>query len=147
MFRLVTLAVVALLLVACSGESEGEADRDLDESIALVEMVPEVMKVVRVTEDNDPHDLAGRSEGVLAVAVVYDSRLECQSLSIECGAIIEKWSDRGEAKSRSESVKAHQQGMPMLGTEYHFLEGDTLLRVEGKLGKDQAAEYEKAFTG
>lgn len=145
MFRVLTILLIGWLLVACRGEKNVDPAGELDAAVAAIESLPSVSQVVEITESNDPHDLFGRSEGVVASAVFYDSRLRCATVSLECGAVVEVMSDPAEAKARSASVKALQQGMSMLGFEHHFLNGAILLRVDGALSAKQAAAYEAAL--
>jgi len=113
---------------------------------ALKNKIGSVQQVVTITEDNDPNDLIGRPSGYVSGAVIYDSRAQCSKLSVDCGATIEVWPSAGAAKTRSEYIEGLQKGSPVLGTEYHYLNGPALLRVAGKLKPTEAKEYESAFS-
>jgi len=143
--RLVALLVTALAFTGCEDDGSGSRP-SMDEMVSSIEELPSVEKVVRLTEDNDPNDLIGRPYGYDHAAVFVDSRLECGPPGVDCGAFLEVWGDAEEAKHRSEYIQALQKGAPMLGTEFHYLDGPMLLRVNGELGPSAADEYEQAFT-
>lgn len=155
MKKLVTLAVAAtLLLGACGGGSSNGGSSDGGSSSADATKVAEsiktsvesVGKVVTVTEDNDPNNKIGRPNGYVSAAVIYDEALDCgEDLGVDCGATVEVWSSADAAKERSEYIQGLQESSPMLGSEYNYLDGATLLRVSGDVKPSVAKEYEAAF--
>lgn len=100
-----------------------------------------------MTEDNDPNDLLGRPNGYKAAAVIKDPRLDepCDDLGVDCGVTIEEWDSAEDAKDRSDYIQGLLEEAPMLGSEYHYLDGPILVRVTGELSPSVAEEYEKAL--
>jgi hypothetical protein len=140
------LAVVLLAFTVAGCEEQKASEPSMDEVVTSIEGVGEVTEVVRLTEDDDPNDLIGRPNGYDHAAVFYDSRLpRCDAPGIDCGAFLEVWDDAEEAKSRSQYILALQEGAPMLGSEFHYLDGHFLLRVNGELKPSEAEEYEQAL--
>lgn len=134
------LAAIALM-AGCSGQAEGDGKSgDLSQ-------VDTVTKVVKITEANDPNDLLGRPNGYTASTVYHDGRAECdEPTAVDCGAKVEVFGSEEAAEARSAMIQAILKDAPILGSEYHYLNGASLLRVTGQLTKSQAAEYEAAFT-
>ncbi len=99
---------------------------------------------VPITEDNDPNNLLGRPNGYVAATVIKDSRLaDCgDDIGVDCGATVEEWPDAEAAKTRADYIAALQKDSPMLGSEYHYLDGPVLIRVSGELKPSEAKEYE-----
>ncbi len=61
------------------------------------------------------------------------------------GGSIEVYDNPADAKERAEFIASTLKKMKIFGTEYHYLNGGTLLRVSGELTPDEAAEYETAL--
>lgn len=146
------LVLPLALTTGCGGD--GGDDREVAEdatarSVAeqIESEVDSVTEVVGITEDNDPNDLIGRPNGYEAAAVIYDDRVECDELGVECGATVEQWEDTDAAQDRSEYIQRILEDAPILGSEYHYLDGPFLVRVWGDLKPSEADEYEAAFTG
>ncbi|WP_243061091.1 hypothetical protein [Nocardioides sp. SR21] len=143
--------VLPLALVSGCGDGgkDGAAAGEDATSVAeqIENQVDSVTEVVEITEDNDPNDLIGRPNGYDAAAVIYDERVDCDELGIECGASVEQWEDADAAQERSEYIQGVLEDVPMLGTEYHYLDGPFLLRVWGDLEPSDAEQYAAAFTG
>lgn len=136
------MAAAALLLMAGCGGT-GEAAQHAGD----VSKVDAVTKVVKITEANDPNDLIGRPNGYSAATVYHDERLKCSKpTEVECGAKLEVFDSADAAQKRSDYIQGILEDAPMLGSEYHYLAGSSLLRVSGDLKPSQAKEYEAAFT-
>ena len=106
------------------------------------------LELVAINEDNDPNELLGkRPNGYVAAVVLKDSRIsDCgDDLGVDCGASIEEWPDADGAKARAKYIADLQKDSPMLGSEYHYIEGSVLVRVSGELKPSEAAEYEAAL--
>ena len=115
-------------------------------SEALKAQIPSITKLVTITEDNDPNDKIGRPNGYTAAVVLYDSRTKCSDgLGATCGATIEQWPTPADAKARMDYIQGILKDSPMLGSEYDYLRGSLLLRVDGALKPSAAAAYETAF--
>ena len=168
--RLTCALAILLTLTACGGGSSGStnnpeaegtrskatvsatADKPssaIDLAYGLKSAVPSIAKTVQITEDNDPNDKIGRPGGYVDAAVMYDSRVDpCnrENFGVECGASIEIWPNAADAKDRSEFIQTTLKGANgVLGSEYHFLKGPTLLRVWGDMKPSIAKAYESAW--
>lgn len=109
---------------------------------------PSTTKIVAITEDNDPNNLIGRPNGYVSAAVIYDSNATCTDIGVDCGATVEVWQDEASAKTRSEYIQSILKASPILGSEFHTLDGPVLLRVDGKqLKPSLAKKYAAALTG
>ncbi|CAJ1506368.1 serine/threonine-protein kinase [[Mycobacterium] kokjensenii] len=130
---------------ANQGQLEGTQATARSAAEALKASIPEITKIVDVDEDNDPNEgMMGRPNGYVAASVVYDSRLACSELGMECGATIEQWPDQAAAQRRSAYLQAVRQG-GILGREWNTIRGPLLLRVAGDMKPSEAKEYETAF--
>lgn len=155
--------MAGLLLAGCGGEagSEGrddaprasakadnEAPQQSGEDLAasLKGEIPAITKTVTITEDNDPNDSIGRPGSYTESVAIYDSRADCASdeLSVDCGAKIEVFSSRDEASARKNYIQQSLKDNPILGSEYDYVLGSTLLRVSGTLKPSEAKQYEAA---
>ena len=113
----------------------------------LEKAVSHIAKVVKITENNDPNDIIGRPTGYVSAAIVYDSRTSCSDgLGADCGASIEQWATKSDAKSRSAYIEKLLKASPILGSEYDVVRDGFLMRVAGKLKPSQEEAYAKAFT-
>lgn len=127
-------------------ESEPAEEAPVDAK-GLAELIeqPTTTKIVTITEDNDPNDLIGRPNGYVSAAILQDKGGECDELGADCGASIEVFATQAEAGARSEYILAILKEAPMLGTEWHTLNGAALLRVTGHLKPSVAEGYAAAF--
>lgn len=162
------MVVCAALLAGCGADDSSNAPTStvaaasqtttstsesttIDRVVAdLRSAVPQISKVIVITEDNDPNNLIGRPNGYVAATVIEDSRVKCskgQKIGVDCGATVEEWPDNDSAQRRSAYIQRARESMPILGQEYDYVQGPFLLRVSGDLKPSQAKKYEAAFTG
>lgn len=111
----------------------------------LVEGDANVTQLVEVTEDNDPNDLIGRPNGYTEAVVIYDSRVACDSLGSDCGATLEVWPTSDAAAQRSTYILDILSGSPALGSEYHTVRDNYLLRVTGDIVPSEANVIAERF--
>lgn len=144
----VTVTVTATATPAATPTGAATPPKDAAKvANAIKKAVPRVTKVVKVTEDNDPNNLIGRPTGYVSAAIVYDSRTACSDgLGADCGASIEQWPTKADAKTRSAYIEKLLKGSPILGSEYDIVRDGFLLRVAGKLKPSQEKAYALAFT-
>jgi len=154
-----SVASVALLfLAACgggstsSGTNEGDESQEMDAAAVANELknsIKNVTEVRVITEENDPNDLIRRPNGYTSAAVLVDSRIELpcdkKEPSANCGATVEVWKSHEDAKRRSDYIQTIQKEASILGSEYNYLDGPVLLRVNGELTPTVAKRYEAAF--
>lgn len=130
------------------GASEAEATVSAESVAARIAAAVDVT-AVPITEDNDPNDLLGRPNGYIAATVLKDSRLaDCgDDLGVDCGATVEEWPDAEAVKVRADFIAGLQKDSPLLGSEYHYLDGPVLVRVSGELKPSEAEGYEAVVLG
>jgi ABC-type glycerol-3-phosphate transport system substrate-binding protein len=115
---------------------------------AIKAKIPQISKVVTITEDNDPNDKIGRPGGYVDGAVLFDSRAEPtgKEPGVDQGAFLEVWPDEAAATDRSKFIQnALKTADGVLGNEYHYQHKGFLLRVTGEVKPSQAKAYESAF--
>lgn len=113
---------------------------------AIKAAVPQVTKLVTITEDNDPNNSIGRPSGYSSAAVLYDSRTKCSDgLGADCGATVEGWPSAKAAKARAAYIETLLKGSPLLGTEYDIVRGTYVLRVAGSIKPSKEKAYATAF--
>jgi hypothetical protein len=105
-----------------------------------------------ITETNDANNLIGRPGQYVSKVAFADSRLgvplDSAGPGNEGGGSIEVFADSDDAQVRSDYIQETLQGLgPVAGTEYHYLAGPVLIRVNGGLPPSVAAEYEAAVAG
>ena len=166
--QLIAGLALAIVLVGCSNNDGDKADEPTAgttssgapeasaaeeevsaESVTALIAAAVDVTTVPITEDNDPNNLLGRPNGYVAAIVIKDSRLaDCgDDVGVDCGATVEEWPDAEAAKTRADYIAALQKDSPMLGSEYHYLDGPVLVRVSGELKPSEAKEYETAVLG
>lgn len=110
--------------------------------------VASVVKVVTITENNDPNNKIGRPGGYTSAAVIYEKSVKCSGgLGADCGATIEVWSSAADAKARAAYIQKAMKDMPILGNEYDYIRDGSLLRVAGDVKPSLAKRYNAAFGG
>lgn len=102
---------------------------------------------VQIAEDNDPNDKLGRPNGYVDMAIAKIPGQSCPKLATSCGASVETWRTEAEAKARARYLQAIFKEAPMLGSEWDYVRGPLLLRVDGKVKPSQAQQIAKAFDG
>lgn len=113
----------------------------------IVKEVNSAVKTIQITEDNDGNNLIGRPNGYSQAIVVTDKTLGACSLSkpgIDCGVVIELWPNSTGASKRADYIQAVQKTSPLLGSEWHQIKGNALIRISGKLKPSLAEKYKKA---
>lgn len=164
--RIAGVLVVVLVLAGCAaGASPGspatpvvptatgqsqKVSFDVEAAAAeLVAGVESAEQVFRITEDNDPNDLVNRPNGYSDGAVIADASQQCSAgdLGVHCGATIEVWPGHNGALRRAEYIQVALLEAPSLGSEWHYIKDDALLRVSGKLKPSVASQYGSVFGG
>lgn len=114
---------------------------------AIKPKIRQVSRVVVWTEETDANNLLGRPGGYTSAATLVDRRAECTDPQpgVDCGAKLEVFRTAEEAQARADYIARILKAAPLLGTEYHYLGGPTLLRVTGELTPTQAKAYEAAM--
>jgi hypothetical protein len=113
---------------------------------AIKAAVPEVTKLVTITENNDPNNVIGRPNGYTSAAVLYDSRAKCSDgLGADCGATVEGWPTATDAKTRAAYIEKILKSTTILGSEYDIVRGNYVLRVAGAIKPSKEKAYSAAF--
>ncbi len=141
--------LTGLTLTGCGGgESEGSDSSAADVASQIKSEVSDATETVEITEDNDPNDMIGRPNGYEAATALKDGRVDdCgDDLGVDCGATVEEWDDAEAAQDRSDYIQGLPEDSPLLGSEYHYVVENVLVRVTGDLTPSEAEEYEAAVS-
>jgi hypothetical protein len=159
MKRIILTAIAILALAGCGTSNVASKAKATappkpltatQAATALQAKVPDVTKVVTITENNDPNNMIGRPNGYVSAAVMVDKTLPaCDSTAfgVDCGATVEVWPTVADATTRGKYIHAVLSGGGPLGSEWDFVKGDTVLRVSGNLKPSQAGIYGSNFGG
>lgn len=159
MRRTIAAAAAVLILTGCSGNTNtNEPTQSQSPTAHPVKAAGEVVNAMKPhikqatavkvwTPETDPNQLMGRPGQYVSSATLVDSRTACTDAQpgVDCGATVEVFASEAEAAQRAAYIDSILKGSTMLGTEYHTLEGATLLRVTGKLPPAQNEVYAAAF--
>ncbi len=163
MRRLIALATIPLVLAGCAASpppaapspsstpsaSPAPAPLTAAELASQLDVVT-ITGTFEFTEENDPNELLGRPNGYTSATVIIDSGSgdpTCVDPGAICGATIEVFEDAAGAQRRSDYILGLLESTPMLGSEYHFILDNALLRVDGSITPTVAAEYGESFGG
>jgi hypothetical protein len=146
--RAVPCALVALLVVSCSSTSHYAQLSAQSAAERIQKAVPQVTRLIPLTEGNDGNHLLGQPNGYSAASVLVDSRARCPNdgPGVDCGATVEQWPDRWAAQRRADYIQQVDRPMPIVGQEWTTVRQNLLLRVTGKLKLSDAQSYQAAFT-
>lgn len=129
------LALVGLL-TACGG-----ATTNKDAAAIIGDLgangVPAKLGTV-YDENTDPNKLLGRPNGYLSKAEFTDSRVKAEK-----AGSVEVFEDDGSAEARAEYIQALGK-TPML-TEYTYVKGNVVVRVDKDMAPSDAKAYEDAL--
>lgn len=161
--RVATAAVgIAAAAVACSKPaSQGAAETSAapppppptaqSSAEAIKGAVPQITRLIPLTEDNDSNNLLGRPGGYTAAVVLVDPRstgvCDLAKPGADCGATVEQWPDHDAAQKRADYIKQIRGAAPVLGTEWTIVKDNLVLRVTGDLTPSVEKAYEAAFKG
>ena len=106
--------------------------------------VPTMSGIVVYTEDTDTNKLLGRPNQYTSKVNFADTRTEQLSKDNPTGGSVEVFANPQDAKTRWTYVDEISKSSPMF-TQYLYLNGNVLLRIDGALTPSQAKEYETAF--
>jgi len=106
--------------------------------------VPTMNGIVVYTEDTDTNKLLGRPNQYISKVSFADTRTEQLSKDYPTGGSVEVFANPQDAKTRETYVDGISKSSPMF-TQYLYLKGNVLLRIDGVLTPTQAKEYETAF--
>jgi hypothetical protein len=113
---------------------------------ALKAKVATITKVTMVTEELDSNKLLGRPGQYTSLAWITDAGATAGETGTDGGAVVEVFANAEDAKTRSEYILGVLKEMgPAFGTEWHHLDGATLLRVSGQLSPSVNDQYTAAF--
>lgn len=113
---------------------------------ALQAKVPSITAVTTVTEDLDENKLLGRNGQYTSLAWITDSGATAGKTGTDGGAVVEVFANAEDAKTRSDYIQRVLKAMgPAAGTEWHHLDGATLLRVSGQLSPSVNDQYTATF--
>lgn len=130
-----------------SSSSDKSTALDAEQVVkALTNTIADAEPATVYTAKTDKNNLLGRPGGYTSKADFTDDRAQPDlDDAVQKGGTIEVYDDPADAKERAEFIASTLKKMKIFGTEYHYLNGGTLLRVSGELTPDEAAEYETAL--
>jgi serine/threonine-protein kinase len=146
--RAALYAPVTVLVVSCSSTSHYAQLSAQPAAERIQKAVPQVTRLIPLSEGNDSNHLLGQPNGYSAATVLVDSRAGCPNdgPGVDCGATIEQWPDRWAAQRRADFIQQMDRPMPIVGQEWTTVKQNLLLRVTGKLKLSEAQGYQAAFT-
>jgi maltose-binding protein MalE len=130
-----------------SSSDKKSAALDAEQAVkALANTIAQAKPATVYTAKTDKNNLLGRPGGYTSKADFTDDRAQPNlDDAVQKGGSIEVYDDPADAKERAEFIASTLKKMKIFGTEYHYLNAGTLLRVSGELTPDEAAEYETAL--
>lgn len=113
---------------------------------ALRAQIPEITGVTVYDETNDPNDLIGRPNQYTSAAALADPRAGGGD-GIDQGAVVEVFAAPADAQARSDYIQDTLKSLgPAFGTEWHYVNGASLLRVSGTLPPSVNEQYAAAWS-
>lgn len=101
---------------------------------ALKAKVPTITAVTTLTEVLDSNRLLGRPGQYTSLAWITDLGAKAGETGTDGGTVVEVFANAEDAQDRSEYIMGVLKELgPAFGTEWHHLDGTTLLRVSGQL--------------
>lgn len=146
------LTLAALLVATTTGCADAPSPKTSRnpavDAVDKIEQLPTVAQTVELPRMLSRGVLPGAPTDYDTGWLFHDARLDCppQERSVSCGAVLEVWGTEADAKARSEYLQALANPTPQ-DLEWHFLEGQLLLRVAGEVKKKEAEEYAAALRG
>jgi len=109
--------------------------------------VSSVVKVVTITEKNDPNPIFGRPGAYISAAVIYEQVAKCTTLAVACGAKVEVYKSTADATARAKYLLGMKRDGMIPGGEFDYVRGVSVLRVFGGLTPPLAEKYHAVFGG
>lgn len=108
----------------------------------LKEQIPSIGAVAVYNEENDINKLLGRPNQYTSKVNFADTRIEQTSDNIDdvIGGSIEVFENEKNAQARKDYIASIMEQLPTM-TEYDYLYGNVLLRLDKSLTPSQAKEY------
>lgn len=100
--------------------------------------------VIVYTEETDTNKLLGRPNQYTSKANFADTRAAQITKDNPVGGSVEVFANPQDAKTREEYVSNISKSSPMF-SQYLYLKGTALLRIDHDLTPSQAKEYDTAF--
>jgi hypothetical protein len=155
--RAFAIGVAGILLCGCEDQAGvskqasavARSPKPLDAqavAAALAAAKIPVVNVVNVTEAGDDNKLLGRPGQYTSKVFFYDDRHPKAADGDEGEKTIEVFSSAGDALRRRDYVAEMTKNMPTL-TEYSYLKGLVLVRLDQTILPSEAKQYEMAVGG
>jgi hypothetical protein len=152
MKRLIVLAMAVAALVVCGSSAAATTAPKAKQVIQELAAhgLPVHLTVV-YTAATDPNHLLGRPNGYLSKASFSDRRVSSSDTEgdtkgdVNFGGSVEVFSSASGAKRRAAYIESMEKALPILGTEYDYLNGPVLVRVSQYLTPTQAKGYQRAL--
>ncbi len=152
MKRLIVIAMAVAAVVAFGSSAAATAAPTAKQVIQelAVHGLPAHLTVV-YTAATDPNHLLGRPNGYLSKASFSDRRVSSSDTEgdtkgdVDFGGSVEVFSSASGAKARAAYIESIEKALPIMGTEYDYLNGPVLLRVSQYFTPTQAKGYQRAL--
>jgi hypothetical protein len=112
---------------------------------ALKEKGLPIDNIIVYTAETDTNSLLGRPNQYTSKVNFADTRVKQYDSSDPKGGTVEVFNNESDAKSRYDYVNAIVQKGGSMFAQYLYLTGNVLLRIDGSLTPERAAEYQNAF--
>ena len=156
-FLLITLTILVLILSACGTDTQKtdnvkdnvikQKEKKLDASDYVEKLkaagLP-IGNIITYTAETDPNKLLGRPNQYTSKVNFADTRVEQFEESEPIGGTVEVFTNKEDASKRKEYIETMAKEMSML-TQYIYLNGTVLLRIDQDLTPDQATKYAKTL--
>jgi hypothetical protein len=130
-----------------AGEASANAGEATTSANKIEALVPSVVKVVTITEKNDPNPIFGRPGAYVSAAVIYEQVSTCTTLAVACGAKVEVYKSTADATARAKYLLGMKRDGMIPEGEFDYVRGVSVLRVFGGLTPPLAEKYHAAFGG
>lgn len=104
-----------------------------------------IENIIVYTEANDENKLLGRPNQYTSKVNFADKRAAQTDSKNPVGGSVEAFVNESDAKARYDYVDAIVKKGGSMFSQYLYLTGNVLLRIDGALTPSQAKEYQKAF--
>jgi hypothetical protein len=104
-----------------------------------------ISNVIVYTEKTDTNSLMGRPNQYTSKVNFADTRAKQSDSKNPVGGSIEVFNNESDAKTRYDYVNSIVKSGGSMFSQYLYLDGNILLRIDGALTSSQAKEYQTAF--
>ncbi|MCF8018173.1 MAG: hypothetical protein K9L62_02120 [Vallitaleaceae bacterium] len=138
---LLMLVLIMVMVIGCSSGGESTAN---DLVTGLKDEDLPIGEIMIYRADNDPNEMLGRPNQYISKVNFEDTRVEQVVDGDLAGGSIEVFSNGEDLTTRVNYLKSVFEQYPVF-TEYLYIKGNYLLRLNASLTPEQAEQYEVVF--